>query len=49
MEVKQQVYDKFMKDHGERWLTDTIPALDGMTPVEAVKLHPPRHRRGGRK
>lgn len=37
MEVKQQVYNKFMQSHCERWLTDKIPALDGMTPMDAVK------------
>jgi hypothetical protein len=37
MEIQQQVYNEFMKNHYEKWITDKIPALDGKTPVQAVK------------
>jgi len=38
MDVKQEVYNKFMKDHCERWLRDKIPALDGMTQWKPSRL-----------
>jgi len=37
MEIQLQVYTTFMNKHYERWLKDKIPALDGRTPMQAVK------------
>ena len=37
MEIQQQVYTQFMRKHSEKWLKDKIPALDGRTPLQAVK------------
>ena len=37
MEIQQQVYTKFMQGHYEKWLQEKIPALDGRTPLQAVK------------
>lgn len=37
MEIQQQVYTQFMQKHCEKWLKDKIPALDGRTPMQAVK------------
>lgn len=37
LEIQQQVYNQFMRQHYENWLTDKIPILDGKTPLEAVK------------
>ncbi len=37
IEVRQQFYNEFMNKHYEKWMTDKIPALDGKTPVQAVK------------
>jgi len=37
MEIQQQVYIKFMQKHCEKWLQEKIPALDGRTPMQAVK------------
>lgn len=37
MEIQQQIYTKFMQKHFEKWLKDNIPALDGRTPMQAVK------------
>jgi hypothetical protein len=37
MEIQQQVYTQFMQKHSEKWLKDKIPALDGRTPMQAVK------------
>lgn len=37
MEIQQQVYSQFMQKHCEKWLKDKIPALNGKTPVQAVK------------
>lgn len=44
IEVRQQVYTQFMQGHCEKWLKEKIPALDGKTPVQAVKTE-----EGGRK
>jgi hypothetical protein len=37
MEIQQEVYTKFMQKHCEKWLKDKIPALDGRTPIQAIK------------
>ncbi len=37
MDAPQQIYSQFMQKHCEKWLNDTIPALDGRTPMQAVK------------
>ncbi|MCJ7482498.1 MAG: SEC-C domain-containing protein [Thermodesulfovibrionales bacterium] len=37
MEIQQQLYTKFMQKHSEKWLKDKIPALNGRTPLQAVK------------
>ncbi len=37
MEIQQQFYAQFMQKHCEEWLNEIIPALDGQTPVQAVK------------
>lgn len=37
METQQQFYTQFMQKHNEKWLKEKIPALDGQTPLQAVK------------
>jgi len=37
MEIQQQIYTKFMQGLYEKWLQEKIPALDGRTPIQAVK------------
>lgn len=37
MEIQQKLYTELMQKHYEKWLTDKLPALDGRTPMEAVK------------
>ncbi|MDP3297771.1 MAG: SEC-C metal-binding domain-containing protein [Thermodesulfovibrionia bacterium] len=37
MEIQQQLYAQFMQKHSEKWLKKRIPALDGKTPVQAIK------------
>ena len=37
MEIQQQFYTQFMMKHSEEWLHEKIPALNGQTPMEAVK------------
>ena len=37
LEIQQQIYTKFMQKHCGNWLKDKIPALDGRTPMQAVK------------
>lgn len=37
MEIQQQFYTQFMQKHCEKWLKNKIPALNGKTPVQAVK------------
>lgn len=37
MEIQQQLYTQFMQKHSEKWLKEKIPALDGKTPLQAVK------------
>jgi hypothetical protein len=36
-EVEQQLYDKFMREHYEKWIDEKIPALGNKSPREAVK------------
>ena len=44
MEFKQQVYSKYMQNHYEKWFSDRIPALDGKTPMEAIKTEEGREK-----
>ena len=37
MEIQQQFYTQFMQKHSEKWLREKIPALNGETPMQAVK------------
>lgn len=37
MDIQQQIYTKFMQKHSEKWLEEKIPALNGKTPMQAVK------------
>jgi hypothetical protein len=37
MELQQKVHAQFMQKHSEKWLKDQIPALDGRTPMQAIK------------
>jgi hypothetical protein len=37
MELQQKVHTQFMQKHCEKWLKDKIPALDGTTPMQAVR------------
>ncbi len=37
LEIRRQIYDKFMREHMTKWLDEEIPALDGRTPRECVK------------
>jgi len=37
MEIQQQFYTQFMQKHSEKWLKEKIPALNGKTPLQAVK------------
>ena len=37
MEIQQQLYTEFNQKHCEKWLKEKIPALDGKTPIQAVK------------
>jgi len=37
IEIQQQIYTQFMQKHSEKWLNEKIPALDGKTPVQAIK------------
>jgi hypothetical protein len=39
MEIQQQVYTKTMQKHCENWLNESIPALNGQTPTDAVKTN----------
>lgn len=36
LEVEQELYTKFIRQHYEKWLNDQLPALDGMTPLQAI-------------
>jgi len=37
MEIQQHLYTKFMQNYCEKWLKTQLPALDGETPLQAVK------------
>jgi hypothetical protein len=37
MDVQQQLYIQLMEKHCRKWLKEKIPALDGKTPMQAVK------------
>ena len=37
IDIQQQIYTQFMQKHSEEWLKKRIPALDGKTPVQAIK------------
>ena len=36
-DVEQELYNKFMREHYEKWIDEKIPALGGKTPREAAK------------
>jgi hypothetical protein len=42
MDIQQQIYTKFMQKHSEKWLGEKIPALNGKTPMQAVKTEDSR-------
>jgi len=42
IEVQQKLYEKFMRSHYEKTLTEKIPMLSGKAPVDAVKTKPGR-------
>ena len=44
MEIQQQVYTQFMQKHSEKWLKEKIPALDGQTPLQAIKTEEGRRK-----
>jgi len=44
LEFEQEFYDKFMRQHMEKWLTEKIPALDNKTPFESIKTKKSRAR-----
>lgn len=43
-EVQQQFYAQFMQKHYEKWLHDKIPALNGKTPMQAIKTEEGRRK-----
>jgi hypothetical protein len=44
VEFEQEFYDKFMRQHMEKWLNEKIPALDNKTPFESIKTKKGRAR-----
>jgi hypothetical protein len=36
LEVEQELYAEFIQRHYEKWLNDHLPALNGMTPFQAI-------------
>ncbi len=44
MEIQQQFYTQFMMKHSEEWLHEKIPALNGQTPMDAVKTEEGRRK-----
>ena len=43
LEMRQQIYEQFMRGYYENWLDERIPMLGGRTPVEAVKTVDGKH------
>jgi hypothetical protein len=43
MEIQQQLYSEFRQKHCEKWLKEKVPALNGNTPLQAVKTEEGRH------
>ncbi|MHB8282309.1 MAG: SEC-C metal-binding domain-containing protein [bacterium] len=43
IEIQQEFINKFLTDHYEKWLNEKIPALNGKTPLEAIKTKKGRH------
>lgn len=37
MDIQQQLYTQYMKSHYEKWFQERIPALGGLTPMEAIR------------
>jgi Antitoxin Xre/MbcA/ParS C-terminal toxin-binding domain len=44
LEVQQELYTEFIMKHYEKWLNDHIPALDYMTPLQAIMTEEGRER-----
>ena len=44
MEIQQKLYRKFMDKHNKNWLKKKIPALNGKTPLQAVKTKEGRNK-----
>jgi hypothetical protein len=44
MEIQQQVYTQFMQEHCKKWIKEKIPALDGKTPLQAIKTEEGRRK-----
>jgi len=44
LEVQQELYTEFIMKHYEKWLNEHIPALGGMTPLQAVMTEEGRER-----
>ena len=37
IEIQQEIMNKFLTEHYEKWLNEKIPVLNGKTPLEAIK------------
>lgn len=44
LEVEQELYTKFIQQHYDKWLDDQLPALDGMTPIQAIRTEEGREK-----